>query len=150
MTRIKNAAMKGLTAIELLIITSIIALIAVFATPMMSSVFFETELEKAARITEKSIEKARVAARFYDTNVQMRIEADGNLARHSIIVSIPRSNQEKMLAEIQEVFPLPDTVRVVSGDTLIQFNSEGEVDSPAMLTMASTEGDFDRDQIMIE
>jgi len=150
MTLTNKAAMKGLTAIELLIITSIIALITVFATPMMSSVFFETELDKAAKITEESIEKARAAARFYDTDVQMRIESDGNLARHSITVSIPRSNAEKMLSEIQQVFPLPDTVRIVSGDMLIQFNSEGQVDSPAMLMMASTQGDFERQQIMIE
>lgn len=150
MNLIKKAAQNGLTAIELLIITSIIALITVFATPMMSSVFFETELEKAAKITGKSIEKARVAARFYDTDIQMRIEADGNLSRHAITLSIPRSNQEMMLNEIREVFPLPDTVRVVSGDMLILFNSEGEVDYPALLTLTSTEGDFEREQIMIE
>jgi prepilin-type N-terminal cleavage/methylation domain-containing protein len=150
MKTLKKATMKGLTAIELLIVTSIIALIAVFATPMMTSVFYETELDKAVEITEDSVEKARRAARLYKTDVTMRIRADENLKQHSITITIPRTTQEQLLNDMQEVFLLPDSIRVVSGNMLIQFDSKGKVDFPAMVMMASNQGEFERTKMVIQ
>lgn len=150
MNHIKNATMTGLTAIELLIITSVVALIAVFATPMMSSVLFETDLDKAEKIAEESVKKARIAARFYKSDVTMRISASGELAHHGITITIPRAGKDQMLVEMKEEFPLPGTVKVVSGDMLINFNSDGEVDYPIMVLMATKEGNFERRELVVE
>jgi Tfp pilus assembly protein FimT len=142
--------MNGLTAIELLIITSIIAVIAVFAAPMLSAVFFESDLDKAEEITEETIKKARIAARFYNSDVTMRISASGELARHGITITIPRAGKDPLLGEVKEEFSLPVTVRVMSGDMLINFNSDGEVDFPTMVMMSTNEGNHKRRQLVVE
>lgn len=146
----KAAATKGLTAIELLIVTSVIAVIAVFAAPMMSSVFLETDLDKAVKITRDSIDKARVAARLYDTSVFMTIETVESSKGHAIKVLIPRKNSQQVLNDLEEIFPLPESVRVVSGDLLIQFDSDGQVDFPAMLLLASSDGELKRKEFLIK
>ena len=150
MNHIRKATIKGLTAIELLIITSIIALIVVFATPMMSSVFFESDLDKAAEITDESINKARLAARFYKSKVEMRFNADGELVHHGITISRPRGGKEQLLSEVIQEFPLPVTIRIVSGDMLVNFDANGEVDIPAMVLIASNKGEFERRELIIE
>lgn len=150
MNSTRNQAMKGLTAIELLIVTSIIAVIAVFAAPVLSSVFFESDLDKAEEITEESIKKARIAARFYNSDVTMRISASGELARHGITITIPRAGKDPLLGKVKEEFSLPVTVRVMSGDMLINFNSDGEVDFPTMVMMSTNEGNHERRQLVVE
>lgn len=146
----RKTTMKGLTAIELLIITSVIALVAVFAAPMMSSVFLKSDLDKAEEITEESIQKARIAARFYNSDVTLRISASGELARHGITITIPRAGKDQLLGEVKEEFSLPVTVRVMSGDMLINFDADGEVDFPTMVMMATTDENFERRQLVVE
>jgi Tfp pilus assembly protein FimT len=145
-----KAIMKGLTAIELLIITSVIALIVVFATPMMNAVFAKSDLDRAIEITEQSIHKARVAARLYDTNVVMRVEADQDMNPHSITILIPGNNRDILLGEWKEEFVLPDSVRIVSGNMLINFDSEGEVDFPAKMLIASNREGFKQKKFIIQ
>ena len=147
---IKNATMRGLTAIELLIYTSILALITVFAAPMMSSVLFESDLDKAEEITEESIQKARVSARLYGSDVTLRITASGEQSRHGITVSIPRAGQDTTLGVLTKEYALPVTVRVVSGDTLVMFNPDGGVNSPTTVMLASVDGASQRRNLVIE
>jgi Tfp pilus assembly protein FimT len=147
---IKNATMRGLTAIELLIYTSILALITVFAAPMMSSVLLESDLDKAEEITEESIQKARVSARLYGSDVTLRITASGEQARHGITVSIPRAGQDTTLGVLTKEYALPVTVRVVSGDTLVMFNPDGGVNSPTTVMLASVDGASQRRNLVIE
>ena len=150
MNHTDKATMKGLTAIELLIITSIIALIVVFATPMMNSVFAESDLDSAVEITEQSIHKARVAARLYDTYVVMRVEADQDMNPHSITILMPGKDTDELLGEWKEEFVLPDSVRIVSGNMLINFDAEGKVDFPAKLLIASIQDDFKQKEFIIQ
>lgn len=150
MNHTHKATMKGLTAIELLIIASIIALIAVFATPMMNWVFAKSDLDRAVEITEQSIHKARVAARLYDTSVVMRVEADQDLNPHSITILMPGNNRDVLLGEWKEEFVLPDSVRIVSGNMLVNFDSEGKVDFPAKLLLASNQDDFKQKEFIIQ
>jgi prepilin-type N-terminal cleavage/methylation domain-containing protein len=147
---IKTATTKGLTAIELLIVTSVIAVIAVFATPMMSSVFLETDLDKAVKITQDSIDKARISARLYNTSVFMTIGTIETSPGHAIKVLIPQKDKQQVLNDMEHIFPLPESVRVVSGDMLIQFDSNGQVDFPAMLLLASSDGELKRKEFLIK
>ena len=52
MIKTKIAPAKGLTAIELLIIISIVALIVAFAAPMIKTMSSKSEFEQAIEITE--------------------------------------------------------------------------------------------------
>jgi hypothetical protein len=150
MNNTRKATVTGLTAIELLLITSVIAVITVFATPIVSSVFFDSDLDKAEDITEESIKKARLAARLYNSDVTMRISASGELARHGITITIPRASKDQLLGDVKEEFSLPVTVKVVSGDMLINFNADGEVDFPTMVMLATNEGNFEQREFVVE
>lgn len=142
--------MKGLTAIELLIFASIIALVVVFATPIMNFMFAKSDLDSAVEITEQSIHKARVAARLYDTGVVMRVEADPDISPHSITILMPGNDSDELLGEWKEEFVLPDSVRIVSGSMLINFDFEGKVDFPAKLLIASNQDDFKQKEFIIQ
>jgi len=85
---------KGLTAIELLIIISIVALVVAFAAPMMKAMSPKSEFEQAIEITEASVEQARWTARFYKAEVFLRLETDENREQHSITLSVPKMQKD--------------------------------------------------------
>ena len=64
MIRTGIAPAKGLTAIELLIIISIVALLVAFAAPLIKTMSSKSEFEQAIEITEASVKHARWTARF--------------------------------------------------------------------------------------
>jgi prepilin-type N-terminal cleavage/methylation domain-containing protein len=126
---------KGLTAIELLIAISILALIIIFTAPMITR--SNPEFEEAIKITESSVEQARKTARYYKTDVLMRLETDRQMNLQSITLSIPDMQKNNALNEVKEAFPLPAGVHVSSEAETIQFNHQGEVKNPANLLFES-------------
>lgn len=137
MERTPNTPTRGLTAIELLIVISILGLLAVFGIPMMSSTIWATDLDQAKKITEETVDQARTMARLYKTDVVVRLESDEDQPP-VIKLSMSRSRQDSVLGEISEEFELPGEVKFLNGDLMMQFDAEGNIDFPAMVTIAST------------
>jgi len=146
----KTILEKGLTAIELLIIASIVALVAVFATPMLSKAVFTTDVGTAIEIIESSIDSARETARFYQTGVEMRIENNEEQERVAITVTIPMMQGDTALNEVQEQFLLPAGVRVLSDKRVIQFDADGAVDQPAHTLLVLNRAEDKGRQLVIE
>lgn len=141
---------KGLSAIELLIIASIVALVAVFATPMLSKALFNSDVKEAIDIIESSVENARETARYYQTEVIMRIETDEEQEQFAITVSIPSMRKDETMIEVQEEILLPAGVRVFSDERIIQFNADGEVELPAHTLLVFNQARDKGRQLVIE
>jgi type II secretory pathway pseudopilin PulG len=136
MERTRKLAVQGITAIELLIIISVLAIVIVFAAPVVSSAFWSSDVDQAVKVTEKSVREARTLARLYKTDVIVRIESDKE-PQPLITVSIPSRHRDIDVGEVKEEFTLPGDVQVLGGDIMVQFNPEGEVDLPTLVTLAS-------------
>lgn len=135
MVRIITSPEKGLTAIELLIIVSVVAVLVIFTAPLLSG--SKSEFDQAVKITESTVEQARQTARFYKTSVLIRLETDEQKNHQSITLSIPRMKSQSVLNEVTEEFQLPEGIQVISEDQVIHFDEQGEVAIPAQLLFVS-------------
>jgi len=131
MVRIRTFHDSGLTAIELLIITSVVAIIAVLTAPMISDALIPSDFKRAIEITESSVQHARVTARFYDTDVLMEIQEKDEEDRQAITLVIPRKKVNSDMNEVKVKFLLPAGVQVVSTEEIIHFLPNGDVEEPA-------------------
>lgn len=131
MFRKKTNGEKGITAIELLIIASIVALVAVFATPMLSNAIFRSEFQEAVNITEASIDRARETAKFYKTDVVLQFGNGEEVQQNIIKLTIPELQKDETMNEVSEEFRLPAGTQLYSERPTVQFNAEGELESPA-------------------
>jgi len=149
MIKTKTASAKGLTAIELLIIISIVALVVTFAAPMIKTLSFKSEFEQAIEITEASVEQARWTARFYKTEVILQLETGENQKQHSIKLSVPQMQKDLVLNEVKEEFPLPIGIQLVSDDTTIRFDPTGQVVLPAHILVSSSHAEHKSRQLVV-
>lgn len=129
MFRNKVRREKGLTAIELLIIASIVALVAVFAAPMLSKAIFRTEFQEAVNITETSIDRARETAKFYKTDVLLQFGTGEGGPQNVIRLTIPELQRDETMNEVGEEFLLPASTQIYSERRAAHFNAEGELES---------------------
>ena len=149
MIKTKIGPAKGLTAIELLIIISIVALVVAFAAPMIKTMSSKSEFEQAIEITEASVEQARWTARFYKTEVLLRLETGENQKQHSITLSVPQMQKDLVLNEVKEEFPLPIGIQLVSDDTIIRFDPAGQVELPAHILVSSNQAEYKSHQLVV-
>ena len=149
MIKTKIGRAKGLTAIELLIIISIVALVVAFAAPMIKTMSSNSEFEQAIEITEASVEQARWTARFYQTEVLLRLETGENQKQHSITLSVPQMQKDLVLNEVKEEFPLPIGIQLVSDDTIIRFDPAGQVELPAHILVSSNQAEYKSRQLVV-
>jgi len=143
------APAKGLTAIELLIVISIVALLVAFAAPMIKTMSPKSEFEQAIEITEASVEQARWTARFYKAEVLLSLENDENQKQHSITLSVPQMQKDLVLNEVKEEFPLPNGIQIISDETIIRFNPAGEVELPAYILVSSSQAENESRQLVV-
>lgn len=150
MGRTAAAPAPGLTAVELLIYTSIIAVVTAFAVPMVSNAMHQTKLDEALEIAEQSVQKARRIARYYNTDVELRIESDGDLKQGAITLTVPKMQRDPTMNEVREEFALPAGVDIVSSDAIIHFDATGEVDWPATVMIVSQNTDDMKQHLLID
>jgi prepilin-type N-terminal cleavage/methylation domain-containing protein len=149
MERTRKRLEQGITAIELLIVISVLAILVVFAAPVVSSAFWTSEVDEAVKVAEKSVREARTLARLYQTNVVVRIESDKG-QRPSITVTVPSRHKAIDVGEVRDEVALPGDVEVLGGDVMVQFNPAGEVDLPAMVMLASRADQRRAQKLIIE
>lgn len=140
---------KGLTAIELAIITSVVAVIAVFLSPLFSKTVMETDFDLAIEITESFVDHARATARVYNADVFMRIEPDNALGQQAITLIIPKMQKAPALMEVKEQFLLPAGVRLFSDNGIIHFKPNGEIVQPDQTMVLFNEAHDESRQFVI-
>jgi len=133
----RNSPGAGFTAIELLILIAVAAIILSFALPAARTSIHEAQLEQALKITRDSVRHARRTARIYNTEVLMQIESNRLQTADTITLTFPEMQRDPALARIREEFVLPEGVDITSGDMLIQFDAGGEVEWPTTVVIAS-------------
>ena len=141
---------KGLTAIELLIVVGIVAVLVVFASPILSSMIWKSELEQAIEITEASVKQARDTARFYSMDVMMHLQAGENREQPSITLSIPAMRRDAVLNDVKEEFALPIGIQIVSDERIVHFDPAGEVERPAHVKIISSQAKGKTREFVIE
>jgi prepilin-type N-terminal cleavage/methylation domain-containing protein len=149
MERTVNHHARGLTAIELLIVLSIIAMLAVFGVPMLQATAWKSELNEAADITEKTVGKARTMARLYKTEVVVRIEEIEDQPP-TIMLSMPRKGQGTTMGDINEKTQFSNAVRLQNGRLMMEFDANGEIDFPTTLLLVSANDPGDVLKLVIE
>jgi type II secretory pathway pseudopilin PulG len=149
MERTRKSSARGITAIELLIIISVLAILVVFAAPVVSSAFWTSEVDEAVKVTEKSVREARALARLYQTNVVVRIESDEG--RDPLItVTVPSRHKDIDVGGVRDEVALPRDVQVLGGDVVVRFNPAGEVELPALVMLASSADTRGATKLIIE
>jgi hypothetical protein len=150
MIRITGYSAKGMTALELLITTGVVAVLVAFAAPLISSLGSKSELEQAIEITESSVQKARDTARLYHTDVLMSLEMDEQKKLQSIVLSIPAMQRDLTLNEVKEDITLPIGFHAFMDGEIIHFDPTGEVEIPVAVTVVSNQTDTVSHRLEIE
>ena len=143
-------ASKGLTAIELLIITSVAAIITVFAAPKFNKTVMPSEFDRAIEVTESFVDHARATARIYNADVLMRIEPDNLLGQQSITLIIPKMKRDPSMMEVEEEFLLPVGFRLFSNEGIIHFNPNGDIAEPTHTLVLSNEANHETHQLDLQ
>ena len=141
---------KGMTALELLITTGVIAVLVAFAAPLVTSLMSKSELEQAIEITESSVQQARHTARLYNTDVLMRLEMDEQEKLQYIVISIPALKRDLALNEVKDEVTLPIGFQAFIDGETIHFDASGEVNLPVDVTFVSTQDDEASHLLVIE
>lgn len=140
----------GLTAIELLIFVAFVALVVAFAVPFANSTLNKSKVARALDITEKSVMQARRTARFYQTDVLMKIQSGEEQSPSAITLTVPDLQRDPTLNEMKNQFALPEGVRLVGGDMVIRFDPHGEVEWPTLVTIVSDQHGDINEMLLIE
>ena len=141
---------RGITALELLIIAAVAAVLVAFAVPLVSYMMSKSDMEQAINITESSIQSAREAARFYNTDVLIHLEMDEEEKQQSIVLSIPALQKDPALNEVTEDYALPLGFQVYIDSEIIHFEPTGEVELPAHVKIVSNSGENPDHQLVID
>lgn len=140
---------EGLTAIELLIITSVVAIVLIIAAPVLSKAAKPSDVDLAVQNTESFINHARATARVYKTDVLMRIAPSDYPGQQAIKLTIPEMKKDASMNEVEEEFLLPEGVRLLSVGETIHFKSDGEIGPPARtLVLYNLEHDKARELVI--
>jgi hypothetical protein len=90
-----------------------------------------SDFKEGIEIAESSVEKARQTARYYKTDVLMRVGEEDAQDRQVLTLIIPRMQRTKAMNEVEVKFILPAGVRVVGQEQVIHFKPDGEVEQPS-------------------
>ena len=134
-------AVQGITAIEIIIITAVVAVLVAFASPLVSHFMSQPEMRQAIEITESSVEHARLKARLYKTDVVMYLAEYQAEKQQSIRLSFPQMQKDPALAELNQEFFLPVGIQLVSDEPLIRFDAEGKIGSPVRVYFIANQSD---------
>jgi Tfp pilus assembly protein FimT len=139
----------GLTAIELLIIISFVAVISVMVSPFFNKSHITQDFDLAIEITESFVTHARATARVYNTDVFMYIGPDNVYGQQAITLIVPGLKKDPSMVEVKEEFFLPAGVRLFSDDGVIHFNPDGEIESPTHnMVLLNTRYDTSREFVI--
>ena len=129
---------NGLTAIELLIAISCVAVMSAFVGTIWIESRVKAEMDRAVVSVNASITAARQAARIYNTDVVLYLPANQN-APQAMYYTVPSSGVVDLLPEYEKTgLPALEGVYLVADTDTINFNSTGMAVSPVKLLLVSS------------
>jgi Tfp pilus assembly protein FimT len=136
----------GITVIELFLAMAAVLIFTAFVSPIWSFVSGGTDLERAVEQVEATLSSARESTQVFRTDVVVHLHTDP-LAPNALSFSVPSlNNLHQYLESDNQMFALPETIRMTADQPVIRFNTDGKVEVPIQLTLAST---IDENQVKL-
>ncbi len=133
------ARSRGITAIEILMVLSLVAILISFAIPSVNGAAARAEMKAATEHLEFSVDSARKAARISGQPVSLhirRLEDDSRMIGFSTMDSQGDSRGIDFAADLPE-YRLPGDIRLESDRETYRFDARGLVEKPGQLILVS-------------
>ena len=127
---------KGITLIEILMVTGLLVVLLSFAVPSFSGATIKAEMSSAVENVRYSVQMAQKVARTTESSVVMNISRDAPDSAQAITFASPGKNGTRNNLQIQD-FRIPDDFELVSDHDSFVFDNRGVVKEPGSITLVS-------------
>ncbi len=128
---------RGITAVEILIVLGMVAVIMSFFANTFTRSVSKGDLVVAVEGLNFSVQSARNMARQLETDVIMHLHTGPDNTKHSIDFSYPNRSESLSSENLLQEFVLPADIRLMADVAVIHFDARGLVDTPASLLLIS-------------
>ncbi len=129
--------MRGVTAVELLIVLGMMAVIITFFANSFTRATNKADLLVAIEGVNFSVQSARNMARQLETEVVMHLNTATAGENHSINFSYPDRNEALNSGNLLQEFVLPSDIQLITDESVISFDAKGLVAKPTNLLLIS-------------
>jgi Tfp pilus assembly protein FimT len=127
---------KGITLIEILLVTGLMVILLSFAIPSISGATVKAEMDSTFENVQYSVEVARKVARTTESAVVMNISPATQDKVQTITFTSPGKNGRGNHLQIQD-FTIPAEVALVSDSDSFAFDERGLVENPGKVMLIS-------------
>jgi len=128
---------RGITAVEILIVLGMLAVIMTFFANSFTRATNKADLLVAVEGVNFSVQSARNVARELETEVLMHLDTAKKGENHSIKFSYPDRNEALGSGSLPQEFVLPADIKLVTDESVISFDERGLVEKPTSLLLIS-------------
>jgi len=127
---------KGITLIEILLVTGLMVILLSFAIPSISGATIKAEMDSTYENVQYSVQMARKMARATESTMVMNVSPATEGSAQSITFTSPGTNRKSNSLQIQD-FSVPDNVVLVSDHDSFVFDERGLVENPGQVLLVS-------------
>jgi len=132
-----TSKMRGITAVEILIVLGMVAVIMTFFANSFTRTTNRADLLLAVESVTFMAQSARNTARELETDVLMNVNTGVDGANSSIDFSYPNRSESLSNGNLPQEFVLPADIRLLSDESVIHFDARGLVVNPTSLLLIS-------------
>ncbi len=140
---------RGITAVEILIVLGMLAVIMTFFANSFSRATNRADLLVAVEGVNFSVQSARSMARELETEVLMHLNTSSTGENHSIEFSYPNRNQSLGSGNLLQEFVLPADIRLMTDESVIHFDARGLVEKPTRLLLISQTEESTQETVLV-
>lgn len=141
---------RGVTAVEILIVLGMVAVIVTFFANTFTRTVNKGDLLVAAEGLSFSVQSARNMARTLETDVLMHLNVAPGASNHSIVFSYPNRNESLTGENLLQEFVLPADIRMMTDVSAIHFDARGLVETPANLLLTSQANTLLQESVLVQ
>jgi len=132
-----TSKMRGITAVEILIVLGMMAVIMTFFANSFTRTTNRADLLLAVESVTFLAQSARNTARELETDVLMNVNTGVDGASSSIDFSYPNRSESLGSGNLLQEFVLPADIRLLTDESVIHFDARGLVVNPTSLLLIS-------------
>lgn len=141
---------RGITAVEILIVLGMMAVIMTFFANSFTRATNKADLLVAVEGVNFSVRSARNMARELETEVFMHLNTAKKDENHSIKFSYPNRNESLSSANLLQEFVLPADIKLVTDESVISFDARGLVEKPTSLLLISQSEESMQESVLVQ
>jgi len=144
-----HSNIRGITAVEILIVLGMLAVIMTFFANSFTRTTSQADLLIAVEGVNFSVQSARNTARELETEVLMHLNTGQAGGSHSIGFSYPNRNEALSSENLLQEFVLPADIRMMADDPVIAFDARGLVEKPTSLLLVSQSAEAMKESVLV-